>query len=84
MEENIFEKFRHKGQDGNKYWLARELASAAGYKDYRNFKGVVEKAIGLCRSNFPTQRETYAFSYSSMAIRCGQHRSVSQRLSRWM
>lgn len=40
MEENIFEKIRHKGQEGREYWLARELACAIWYKDYRNSKAL--------------------------------------------
>ena len=51
MANERFENIRHTDENGNEYWLVRELASVVGYKDYRNFKGVVEKAIGLCRTN---------------------------------
>ena len=47
MANELFESIQHTDEKGKEYWLARELASAIGYKDYRNFKGVVEKAIGL-------------------------------------
>jgi len=48
---DIFEKIRRTDEGSNEYWLARELAVAIGYKDYRNFKGIIEKAQQLCRNN---------------------------------
>ena len=51
METDMFEKIRHTDEGGNEYWLARELAVAVGYKDYRNFKGIIEKAQQLCRDH---------------------------------
>ena len=51
METNIFEKIRRTDGSGNEYWLARGLAVAIGYKDYRNFKGIIEKSQQLCRDN---------------------------------
>lgn len=38
-----FESIRKEDQ-GAEYWLARQLAPALGYQDYRNFLAVVEKA----------------------------------------
>lgn len=38
-----FESIR-KEDGGAEYWLARQLAPALGYQDYRNFLAVVEKA----------------------------------------
>ena len=52
MEENLFEKIRHTDENGNEYWMARELATAIGYKDYRNFKGLIEKAQKFLTSSF--------------------------------
>ena len=51
MEGNIFDKIRHTDEDGNEYWMARGLATAIGYKDFRNFKGLIEKAQKLCIQN---------------------------------
>ena len=39
----LFESIRHE-DEGVEYWLARQLASALGYQDYRNFLSVIEKA----------------------------------------
>ena len=43
-EQEPFEKIRHRDENGKEYWKARELATALGYSDYRNFKAVMEKA----------------------------------------
>lgn len=51
MTNEIFDSIRHTDEKGNEYWLARELAAAFGYKDYRNFKAIVEKAQKLCVDN---------------------------------
>lgn len=32
-----FENIRHIDEAGQEHWLARELAIATGYADYRNF-----------------------------------------------
>ena len=56
MEENLFDSIRHTDENGNEYWLARELATAVGYKDYRNFKGLIEKAQKLCVKTTLKQR----------------------------
>ncbi len=52
MEENIFGSIRHTDENGNEYWLARELSAAIGYKDFRNFRRLIEKAQKLCVDNF--------------------------------
>jgi DNA-damage-inducible protein D len=35
---------------GGEYWRAREIQEVMGYAKWENFRGVVEKAIGSCRS----------------------------------
>ena len=40
-----FEDIRHEDEDGNEYWLARDLAKALEYAEFRNFTPVLEKAI---------------------------------------
>lgn len=42
-----FESIRHDA-DGAEFWLARQLAPVLGYRDYRNFLAVVEKAKLAC------------------------------------
>lgn len=42
---NIFENIKHVDECGNEYWLARDLSKVLEYKDWRNFKKVIDKAI---------------------------------------
>ncbi len=45
-----FEDFVHT-EDGMEYWLARELQGLLGYKEWRNFEIVVEKAMLACKNS---------------------------------
>ena len=50
---NMFENIMHIDEYGNEYWYARELQKVLEYKEWRNFKIVIEKAITSCEnSNF--------------------------------
>ena len=46
-----FEGIRHVDDDGNEFWLARELAPVLEYQDWRNFMQVVEKARVACQQS---------------------------------
>ena len=51
--EKIFEDIKHIDESGKEYWKARELQKALEYKEWRNFKLVIDKAIISCNnSNF--------------------------------
>ena len=48
-----FEDIKHIDEYGNEYWYARELQKVLEYKEWRNFKIVIDKAITSCEnSNF--------------------------------
>lgn len=51
-QENIFESIKHYDEYGNEYWEARELQQILGYKEWRYFSAVIEKAqISCSKSN---------------------------------
>ena len=51
--EKVFEDIKHIDESGKEYWEARELQKALEYKEWRNFKLVIDKAIISCNnSNF--------------------------------
>ena len=84
MKDNIFEKIRHKEQDENEYWMARELAAVIGYKDYRNFKGVIEKAQRLCKDNNANEADHFVECTELVEVGSGAKRPVpSFRLTRY-
>ena len=45
---SIFEGIKHIDEEGNEYWYARELMQILGYKEWRYFLTVIEKAQIAC------------------------------------
>lgn len=51
--EKMFEDIKHIDEEGNEYWLARELQTALDYKKWQKFINVIENAKIACeQSNF--------------------------------
>ena len=46
--EKTFESIKHIDEKGNEYWEARELQKILGYKEWRYFSSVIEKAQIAC------------------------------------
>ncbi len=42
---NTFENIKNIDEYGNEFWYARELQKALEYKDWRNFRKVIDKAV---------------------------------------
>ena len=55
--ENIFESIKHIDEYGNEYWLARELQKVLEYKDWRNFKKVIDKAILSAKNSVSIEKD---------------------------
>ena len=51
IDNNVFEDIKHIDNDGNEYWLGRELMNALKYTKWENFKKVIDKAIIACKSS---------------------------------
>ena len=84
MENNIYDKIRHIDEKSNEYWMARELATAIGYKDYRNFKGLIDKAQKLCAQNNAKVEYHFVETTEMVELGSGANRSVpSYRLTRY-
>jgi hypothetical protein len=45
-----FETLKRIDSEGNEFWFARALGKALGYRDFRNFTKVIEKAVVACES----------------------------------
>ena len=43
--ERLFEDIKRIGEDGNEYWLARELMPLLEYSKWENFNNVIKKAV---------------------------------------
>ena len=53
--EKVFENIKHIDEFGNEYWCARELQKILGYKDWRNFNKVIDKAIISANTSYHNQ-----------------------------
>ena len=78
-----FEDIKHIDEYGNKYWEARELQTILGYKEWRYFSAVIEKAQVACsqsnnniNSNFGVNTKIVKTGVSSKAI-------IDYKLSRY-
>ena len=82
-EEMTFEEIKHVDDNGNEYWYARELQQILGYKEWRYFSGVIEKAQVACsksnnaiNSNFGVNTKIVKTGVSSKTI-------IDYKLSRY-
>lgn len=46
---SVFEQIKNTDENGNEFWMARQLSKALDYTDFRNFTGVIEKAAEACK-----------------------------------
>lgn len=46
--DTIFERIKHRDEDGREMWLARELQAALEYDEWRNFVQVIRRAMLAC------------------------------------
>ena len=49
--EQTFENIKHINEDGQEYWLARELQPVLDYAQWRNFNEAVERAKLACKNS---------------------------------
>ncbi len=80
----IFEQIKQTDENDNEYWMARQLAKALEYTDFRNFSSVIAKAIEACKnSGQPVENHIVEFN-EMVAIGSGAEREMqSYKLSRY-
>ena len=49
--EKLFKNIKHIDENGNEYWLARELGKVLEYGEYRKFLPSIKKAITSCEKS---------------------------------
>lgn len=47
----VFEDIKHMDENGEEFWLARELQVALGYTEWRNFSKAVDRAMLSCQNS---------------------------------
>jgi len=48
---SVFENIKHIDEEGNEYWLARELQVALEYRQWRRFESVINEAMVACKKS---------------------------------
>ena len=46
--EKLFEYIKHIDEEGNEYWLARELQNILGYRQWRSINDLINRAKIAC------------------------------------
>ena len=72
--ERTFEEIKHIDKEGNEYWYARELMLSLGYKDWRYFDAVIEKAIIACKNSDMLVIDHFVVSNKMVQIGSGAQR----------
>lgn len=81
---DTFESIRHVDDDGNEFWLARQLATVLDYSQYRHFLPVVERAKEACRNSGQAVGNHIEDVLTMVDIGSGAKRQVEDfRLSRY-
>lgn len=81
---HTFESIRHFDEDGNEFWLARELADVLGYSQYRHFLPVIERAREACRNSGQAVDDHIEDVLTMVPIGSGAQRQVADiRLTRY-
>ena len=79
-----FEAIRHAGEDGNEFWLGRELAGVLEYSQYRHFLPVIERAREACRASGRKVSDHFEDILTMVDIGSGARREIEDvRLSRY-
>lgn len=81
---SIFEQIKRIDENGNEYWMARQLAKVLEYTDFRNFSSVISKAKEACKnSDQPVENHLVEFN-EMVIIGSGAEREMpSYKLSRY-
>ena len=82
--EQTFESIKHTDEQGQDYWLSRELAQALRYADWRNFENTIYKAMEACKNSGVPIEDNFGEVTSFTKMNTGAPRKISDyALSRY-
>jgi DNA-damage-inducible protein D len=81
---SVFEQIKNIDENGNEFWLARQLSKVLDYTDFRNFTGVIEKAAEACKKSGQQVADHIVEANEMVAIGSGAAREMASfKLSRY-
>lgn len=81
---SVFEQIKQMDENGNEYWMARQLAKVLSYSDFRNFITVIEKAKEACKNSGHDVAEHLVEANEVLTAGQGaKHTHPSYKLSRY-
>ena len=84
QQKKLFDDLRHIDEDGNEYWLARELQAALQYAKWENFHKVIKTAQIACKISQQNISDHFPEVRKMVAIGSGAKRSqVDYKLTRY-
>ena len=84
MNNSVFEKIKHVDEKGNEYWEARELQRILGYKEWRKFENVIQKAKNACFNSNINYLDHFVDIDKLIEIaKGGQRKIMDYKLSRY-
>ena len=82
--EKVFEDIKHIDEDGNEYWLARELQVVLDYKKWQKFINVINDSIVACKQSNQLMDDHFTQVGKMVQIGSGAKRKqVDYKLSRY-
>ena len=79
-----FEDIKHFDENGNEYWLARELQTVLGYAKWERFHDAIDKAMVSCKLNEQDPRYHFPGVGKMVSLGSGSERKIEDfRLTRF-
>ena len=69
-----FESIKRVDEDGNEYWVARELQKVLEYKEWRKFEGVINRAKDACINGNNNELDHFVDTDKKVQIGSGANR----------
>ena len=80
--EKMFEDIKHIDEEGNEYWLARELQSTLGYHQWRSINDLIKKAKVTCKDSKYNIDDHFALYRKMVDIGSETSRSINNLILR--
>lgn len=81
---SLFEKIKQTDENGNEFWMARQLGKVLEYTDFRNFSSVIARAREACKNSGQPIENHIVDANEMVAIGSGAERVMaSYKLSRY-